>query len=171
MDGNCLGKWISSDLPVTLASLFSSPSTVWWLRILSVLVFIHTWASVASSPWEAQPIPGSSYLTPLGKFWLFPLSYFCNTWGNSLIYLWLWAPQQYQINYNLKLNYFPQTEHIIPHMNKLLLLETIIFTIYESNMYSELTQWFILGEIPLKSWLFLKKNTWERDLEIPTAKT
>lgn len=142
---DCLSQRIASDLPVTLVSSLLSPSSVCRSSTRNRLVFIHTLASVASSLQEARPFPGSGYLTPPGKFWPpHSSSKFCNTGGgNALIYFWLWGPTVCSAISNhlwtFKLNCFPQTEHIIPHMNKLLRLETVRFTIYQSNMYFKLT--------------------------------
>lgn len=129
--------------------------------------------SVASSLWEARPFPGSSYLTPLGKFWppLLLLIVLQHWWKFSDLFL-IVGPTVCSIISNqlwtFKLNYFQQTEHIIPHMNKLLpLLETIILTICESNMYSVSRQRLILVEAYFKMWLFLEQT---RKLEIPIAK-
>lgn len=117
--------------------------TCWYLYTL--------WLSVASSFREAQPFPDSSYPTPVGKLWplTFSSPYFCITWGIfsdlSLIVVPSVCSAISNQLWTFKLNYFPQTEHIIPHMTKPLLLETIIFTIlYESNIYSALIQCLIL---------------------------
>lgn len=105
------GWWLSGQ--VDFCRSFGDPCQLFRVLPLSdgwacrALRYLYTVAlSVASSLREAQPIPGSSYLTPLGKFWppRFSSSRCCNTGGNSLIYFWLWAPlsvQQYQINYEL----------------------------------------------------------------------
>lgn len=89
----------------------------------------HSWQQLPNSTGEVLTFSSFIFLQHLGKLSdLFMIAgiTLCSAISNQL--------------YTFKLNYFPQTEHIIPHMNKLLLLllETISFTIYESNMYSEL---------------------------------
>lgn len=127
----------------------------------SALVFIHSCAQccliTAGGPahsWQQLPnstgeVLTSSFLllTVLQHWWKFSGLFLivsptvCSTISNQL--------------WTFKLNYFPQKEHVIPHMSTLLLLGTITFTIYESSSVSR--QCLILVETRLKTWLFLEQ--------------
>lgn len=140
-------------------SALLSPSAVWWLSMKSVLVFIHTGAqgcliTLGGLAHSWQRLPNSTGEVLTSSFLLFPV---LQHWGKFSDLFLIVCPTVCTAIWNqlwtFKLNYFPLTEHIIPHMNKLLLLllvETIIFTIYESNVYPVLTQRLILAEVPLK---------------------
>lgn len=136
MDCDCLDKWISSELSVNLVSAFCSPASVWWFDVKRVLVFIHTLSQCCfitrrgpAHSWQQLPNSAGEVLTssflflaappPLGEiFWsIFDCEPLC-------------LLSNIKSTMKFKLNYFPQTEHIIPHMNRPLLLGAIIFTIF-----------------------------------------
>lgn len=126
--------------------------------------------SVASSLQEARPIPGSCYLTPLGKFWPPPFSspQWCNTGRNSPLFSSTVCPAITNQLWTFKLNYFPQTEHIIPHMNKLLLLLLSLVQYKGVQFYNERAIYILYrGRTWLRNMTFLQTNL---QLEIPTEK-
>lgn len=139
-------------------SALLSPSAVWWLSMQSVLVFIHTGArccliTLGGPAHSWQQLPNSTGEVLTSSFLLFIV---LQHWGKfSDLFLIVGPTVCTAISNQLwtfKLNYFPLTEHIIPHMNKpLLLVEAIIF-------YNIWEQYVFCVDAALNTWRDSTKN-------------